>query len=197
VPRNVGIRGFAEELQRGIDEDKGWLALGDLIDAVASTAALRDSDATLRQKIADKFRERRFEELRKWGHVPDGDAASLARAEARAEAASTPDRIVPVASLGMRRWRTDFVEPLLAPPVGAKKKKSRASGSANGKSAAPKGRLARAVRVLTEDTDVSTLEERRALATIVHDSLPDCGVRMDHPVRKKLARFIAQPLSGS
>lgn len=181
-------------MQRGIDEDKGWLSLGDLIDAVANAAALRNADATLRQRVAEQYRERRTEELKRWGHTPgDGDDAGLARAEARAEAASAPDRIVPIASLGLRRWRTDFIEPLLASPVGAKKK-GKASG--NGSKNTPKGRLSRAVKALTESLDESTLEERRSLAIAVNDSLPDCGVRMDHPIRKKLAKFIAQTMPG-
>ncbi|KZV95600.1 hypothetical protein EXIGLDRAFT_467223 [Exidia glandulosa HHB12029] len=184
-------------VKRAVDEDRGWMRLGDIVDVVAASAAsARDaSDMTIRQKIAEKFRERRAEELRKWGYT-DG-AESLAQAEARAEAASSPDRIIPVSSLGMRRWRTDFLEPLLATPPALKgkgKRRGAAPDAPHKKNALPKSRLARAVRDITADTaDPGTLNERRQLALVVYDSLADVGVRIDHPLRKKLAKFIGTP----
>lgn len=186
-------------VKRAVDEDRGWMRLGDIVDVVAASAAsARDSDMTIRQKIADKFRERRTDELRKWGHT-DG-AESLARAEARAEAASAPDRIVPVSSLGMRRWRVEFLEPLLATPPALKGKGKRRGAAPDGpdrKNALPKGRLARAVRDLTADTaDPGTLEERQRLARVVYESLADVGLRLDHPLRKKLAKFVGTPAAN-
>lgn len=183
-------------VKRAVDEDRGWIRLGDIVDIVAeTTAAARaaDSDFAIRQKIADKFRERRADELRKWGYTDGAD--SLARAEARAEAASPLDRIVPVASLGLRRWRTDFLEPLMATPPALKgkgKRRGAAPDAPGGKNGLPKSRLARAVRDLTTlpEPDDGSLPDRQQIAQIVYDSLADTGVRLDHPLRKKLAKFL-------
>jgi hypothetical protein len=52
-------------------------------------------------------------ELKKWGYTGAGSASVLAKAEACAEAASTLDRVVPLSSLALRRFRTEFIKPLL------------------------------------------------------------------------------------
>ncbi|KAH7104183.1 hypothetical protein BKA62DRAFT_497118 [Auriculariales sp. MPI-PUGE-AT-0066] len=193
-------------VKRAVDEDRGWMRLGDVVDVVANAAAaLRESAASvngaeisLRAKIAEQFRARRNEELRKWGYIDGGPADAAAKAEARAEAASSPDRIVPVSSLGMRRWRTEVLEPLLATNAALKGKgKRRGGGPGKGGSSSadsnpiPKSRLARAVRDWTGDTGPTGLpdDERLRIARVVAESMADTGVKFDHPLRKKLAKF--------
>jgi len=195
-------------VKRAVDEDRGWMRLGDVVDVVASAAAaLRESAAgangaeiSLRAKIAEQFRNRRNEELVKWGYIEGGSAENAVKAEARAEAASAPDRIVPVSSLGLRRWRTDVLEPLLATNAALKGKGKRRGGGANkgggaGASAdanpLPKSRFARAARDWTSDSNSKVLpdEERRSIARTVAESMADSGIKYDHPLRKKLAKF--------
>ena len=61
------------------------------------------------KRIVEKMRDRRAAELRRWG-APEGGMA-----EACAEVASAPVHVVPVLSLvAYRRFRADFLEPLLA-----------------------------------------------------------------------------------
>jgi len=127
-------------VRRAVDEDKGWLRIGDIISAeLAESLAVspapapragagegrgrgrdgRDDgpgSADAHRRIAEKMHERRAAELRRWG-APDGATTQqLAVAEACAEAASAPERVVPVLSLAYRRFRTEVLEPLLAVP---------------------------------------------------------------------------------
>jgi hypothetical protein len=60
------------------------------------------------------MRERRAAELRRLGTSEGGMAEQLALAEVCAEATSAPQYVVPVLSLAYMRFRTDFLEPLLA-----------------------------------------------------------------------------------
>jgi hypothetical protein len=172
-------------VKRAVDEDRGWLRLGDVLDSVAV------ADDT-RVQISRKLRARRMEELKKWGYVDGGSAESMARAEACAEAASSLDRIVPVSSLAFRRFRTDFFEPLLAVPKlqGKGKARNRKALATNGEKAGPKGRLARAVKALLE-AECGDEEERILRAGELANALKTVGVRTDHPLRRKLDRYVA------
>lgn len=111
-------------------------------------------------------------ELKKWGYRHGG--ASVAPAEACAEAASLPDCVVPISSLAIRRFRTEFVEPLLAVPMTEEEFRGGSS----------KGRLARAVELQ------EGFEEGLDLAIELANSLRAMGVPPDHPLRKQLDEHI-------
>ncbi|OCH92671.1 hypothetical protein OBBRIDRAFT_790969 [Obba rivulosa] len=174
-------------VKRSIDEDRGWLRLSDVLDAVART--IQEDDT--REKIQKRLRERRTEELRKWGYDGSGDAMLLAQAEACAEAASPPDRIVPLASVAYRRFRLEVMEPLLAvPKLKGKGKKKRPPPNGDRTLNLPRGRLARAVKELLE-TKGGNEDERRRLAGELAIVLRTVGVKTDHPLRKKLDKFVS------
>jgi hypothetical protein len=162
-------------VKRAVDEDKGWLRLNDVIESVPKSITPDDTP----KKITTMLKERKVVELKTWGYVDGGSSDLLALAEACAEAASPPDRVIPVSSLAMRRFRTEFIEPLLAVPKVKKSKKPAGSG--------PRGRLARAAKALME----SKVEERSVLAADLARVLRSAGVRPDHPLRKRLDKFLA------
>ncbi|EIN13199.1 hypothetical protein PUNSTDRAFT_117087 [Punctularia strigosozonata HHB-11173 SS5] len=196
-------------VKRAADEDRGWLRLGDMLDAVV--ASVRRDDAS-RERIALLVKERRLEELQLWGY-PDGGGGSseeYAAAEACAEAASAPDRVVHIAAAGLRRFRTEVLEPLLAIPKAKKKKKKRkqpaqvggappADGEAGGSGAAvangarppgPRSRLARAVKEVLESEDVDD-SERRRLAEGLARMLKTSGIRPEHALRRKVEKYLS------
>ena len=182
-------------VKRAVDEDKGWLRLADVFDAVAKS--IQEDDT--REKIQKRLRERRVEELKKWGYREGGPADLMAQSEASAEAASSLDRVIPLSALGYRRFRVECVDPLLAVPKtrkGKKKKIPLGGGPVeNGNNVRapmmPKGRLARAVKELLEG-EGGDVEERRRLAGELAIVLRTVGIRVDHPLRKKLDRFAPQ-----
>ncbi|KAL0577518.1 hypothetical protein V5O48_004459 [Marasmius crinis-equi] len=188
-------------VKRAVDEDRGWLSIGDVFEHVAKSVKSTDT----REEIARKIKEKRVVELGKWGYVEGAEGegvVTLAEAEACAEAASPVDRIVHISSLAHRRFRTEFVEPLLAVPKTKKKKnkKGGGSGAASGGSSSsnlngsgppgPKGRLARAVKELLE-SEGGDEEERYKSAMQLAKMLKKVGVRPDHLLRKKLEKFVA------
>lgn len=174
-------------VKRAVDEDKGWLRLSDILDSVAKNITPNDS----REKISKMLRERRVAEWQKWGYEDGVLGESTSSAEACAEVASALDRIVPVSSLALRRFRTEFIEPLLAVPriKGKSKVKHKIPNGASGSSPGPKGRLARAVKELLESTGVDE-EEKLRLASELSKTLRAVGVRPDHALRKRLDKFI-------
>ncbi|KAN0100982.1 hypothetical protein V8E55_000966 [Tylopilus felleus] len=172
-------------VKRAVDEDRGWLTLSDIFDAVAKSIEEGDT----REKIAKKLKERKIEELKKWGYEENGSVENLALAEQRAEAASTLDRVVSLAPLALRRFRTEFIEALLAAPKMKGKKRRPGAAPIGDKSHLPKSRLARAVRELLEVQDMKP-EERLSLATDLAAMLCAVGVRNTHPLRKKLDKFL-------
>ncbi|KAI0782377.1 Cullin repeat-like-containing domain protein [Irpex lacteus] len=170
-------------VKRAVDEDKGWLRLADFYDAVAKS--LQENDA--RDVIQKRLKEKRVEELKKWGWYEGAPAEVLARTEACAEAASPPDRIVPLSSMALRRFRTEVIVPLLSIPVnkkGGKKKKPPAKGDKT----LPKGRLARAVKDLLEG-EAYDPDERVKTAGELALMLRTVGIRPDQPLRKKLDKY--------
>ncbi|KAF8665126.1 hypothetical protein AX16_000592 [Volvariella volvacea WC 439] len=174
-------------VKRAIDEDRGWLRLTDILESIAKTISLEDS----REKIAKKLKERKMEELKKWGYEEGGSSESMATAEACAEAASAPDRIVPVLSLAMRRLRTECIEPLLATPKVKGKPKGKHKIPKNDSSLPqPRSRLGRALKALQESDDIDELH-RRDLIVDLAKTLRLVGVRPDHVLRKKLDRLAA------
>ncbi|KAG6886867.1 hypothetical protein C0992_001945 [Termitomyces sp. T32_za158] len=175
-------------VKRAVDEDKGWLRLSDVLQTVAKTATPDDT----RQKISSRLKEKRMDELKRWGYEEGGSSELLAAAEASAEAASPPDRIVSVVSLAHRRFRTEFFEPLLAIPKmkGKPKVKHKVPGAPGPGKSRPKGRLARGVKDLLERKELDE-QNRLYLATSLANSLGAAGIRADHPLRRKLDKFVA------
>ncbi|KLO20398.1 hypothetical protein SCHPADRAFT_991774 [Schizopora paradoxa] len=106
----------------------------------SNSEALSTKSGNPREKIAMALRERRLTLLSQWGYKEDGDAESLARAEASAEAASPVDRVVPLVSMAHRRFREEVVKPLLAaagggpgPGGGSKPRAKRRKGGKGGR----------------------------------------------------------------
>ncbi|KAI0271613.1 hypothetical protein BC834DRAFT_818381 [Gloeopeniophorella convolvens] len=150
-------------VKRAVDEDRGWLRADDVAGELPGGGG-----AVAHARAAEKMRERRAAELRRWG------------AEACAEAGSAHGRVVPLLSLAHRRFRTEVLEPLLAVPRG---------GPRGGEGAGPRGRLARVVKALLEDGGgVGDARERDALACGVAEMLRRTGVRPDHPLRRRLEK---------
>ncbi|KAJ7254364.1 hypothetical protein B0H12DRAFT_1233401 [Mycena haematopus] len=154
-------------VKRAVDEDKGWLRLNDVLESVAKTITADDS----REKISERLKEKRTDELKN---------------------CQSPDRIVSVSSLAHRRFRTEVFDPLLAVPVVKGKKTKNKIPKAAGKSIPapiPKGRLARAVKELLESKGGDE-EERVRLIRDLAAGLRLVGVRPDHPLRKRLDKFL-------
>lgn len=165
-----------------VDEDKGWLRLTDLLDVVAKT--IKEGDT--REMILKRLKDRRMEELKTWGYVEGGSAELIAQAEASAEAASSLDRVVPISSLAMRRFRTEFIEPLLKVPkikvMGKKKRPSPMGGD--------QGRLARAVKALLEtEGRPGEVEKWRSVANLAI-MLKTIGISAHHPLRQTLDKLV-------
>jgi hypothetical protein len=176
-------------VKRSVDEDRGWFRLTDVLESIAITISATDTS----EKLSRILREKRLEELRKWGFEEGGSVELLAQAEACAEAGSPPDRVVPVSSLAYRRFRTEFVDPLLAVPK-INKAKAKAKNKKNVQTPAmigPKGRLARAVKELLESDNEGDREEREDLALELAKTLKMVGIRLEHPLRKRLDKFAA------
>ena len=175
-------------VKRAVDEDRGWLRLADIIETVTQNIFMDDS----REMISQRFKDRKLEELKKWGYSDNGSGDQAVFAEACAEAASSLDRVVPISSLALRRFRTEFIDPLLTTPKikgnsKAKHKIPKSVGPNPG--GRPKGRLARAVKELLE-SDCIEQEERLRLASGLAKVLQAVGVRHDHLLRKKLDNYV-------
>jgi hypothetical protein len=181
-------------VKRAVDEDRGWLRLSDVLESVAKTITADDT----REKISKRLREKRTDELKKWGYE-DGDSGELmALAEACAEASSPLDRVVPVSSLALRRFRTEFLEPLLAVPKikGKTKVKNKIPKASTGNvPIGPKGHLARSVKQLLEAREGNE-EERRRLATELSKTLRNAGIHSEHPLCRRLDKFIVSSVHG-
>ncbi|KAE9406165.1 hypothetical protein BT96DRAFT_963665 [Gymnopus androsaceus JB14] len=170
-------------IKRAVDEDKGWLTISDVLEHVAKTAKVTDT----REQLAKKLREKRTDELKKWATA----SGELADAEACAEAASPVDRIVHISALAHRRFRLEFIDPLLAVPKfkkGTKVKNKIPKSKGSGPPPGPKGRLARMVKELLESPNIGE-EDRVRQASELATMLRRCGIRPDHPLRKKLAKY--------
>ncbi|KAL0568682.1 hypothetical protein V5O48_013301, partial [Marasmius crinis-equi] len=185
--------------ERTLEEDRDWLSFGDTFEHVVKGFKLTDT----MEEIARKIKEKRIAELRKWGYVEGAEGegvVSLAEAKACAEAASPVDRIVRISSLAHRRFRTEFVEPLLAVPKGSRKKKNRKGGGTGTASASESGppgsngRLARVVKELLK-SEGGDEEERYQSAMQLAKMLKKVGV--DHPLRKNLEGFVASRKTSS
>ncbi|GBE78538.1 predicted protein [Sparassis crispa] len=172
-------------VKRAADEDRGWLRLSDVLDAVART--IQETDT--REQIQQRLRERRTQELKKWGYEDGAGPAALAQAEAYAEAASPPDRVVSLSALAYRRFRIEVIDPLLTVPKIKGKGKKKKPPSHGDKPPMPRGRLARAVKELLESKGGDG-EEKLRLSGELAICLRTVGVKVDHPLRKKLDKYI-------
>ncbi|KAH9046442.1 hypothetical protein EDB84DRAFT_665819 [Lactarius hengduanensis] len=177
-------------VRRAADEDRGWLRIGDIVSEVIESAAecRQGGGAVSHRRIAEKMRERRAAELRRWGAPDSATTEQLARAEARAEAASALDRVVPILSLAYRRFRTEVLEPLLVVPKAKAKGKKKGFTEDEKAAVGPKGRLARAVKELLESRG-GDVGERDKLASEMADMLTCTGIRPDHPLRRRLRKY--------
>ena len=196
-------------VRRAVDEDKGWLRFGDIVSSelAGRPAAREDSPGGgSHKRIAEKMRERRAAELRRWGAPEGATAEQLALAEACAEAASASEHVVPVLSLAYKRFRTEVLEPLLAVPNPKKrnqKKKNKGKQGGGGPATAaefgsvaeadeaaagPKGRLARSVKELLESKGGDE-EAQNRLASEMGEMLMRAGIRPDHPLRRRLRKY--------
>jgi len=194
-------------VRRAVDEDKGWLRFGDIVSSeLAERPGARENGPGSQKRIAEKMRERRAAELRRWGAPEGATAEQLVLAEACAEAASAPEHVVPVLSLAYRHFRTEVVEPLLAVPYPKKRKQKKKNkgeqdgdgpttaavigsvAEANEAATGPKGQLARSVKELLESKGGGE-EEQNRLASEMAEMLMRVGIRPDHPLRRRLRKY--------
>ncbi|TFK40919.1 hypothetical protein BDQ12DRAFT_720655 [Crucibulum laeve] len=175
-------------VKRAVDEDRGWLRLNDLLESVAKSVSTDDS----RERISERLREKRVTELKKWGYEEGQSSDLISQAEASAEAASPLDRVISISSLAHRRFRTEVIEPMLAIPKITQKSKAKhkVPKSTNSAASRPKGRLARAVKELLESSEMDEAERVR-LVFGLSKMLRVVGVRTEHPLRRKLDKFIS------
>lgn len=175
-------------VKRAVDEDKGWLTLGDMLDAVVRSI----QEGSAREEVLEKLKKKRMQEIQKWGYQDGGSPQQLAQAELCAEAASPLDRVVTLEALALRRFRTEFVEPLLAAPRMRKKRRAGAPPASKHKMGPPEGRLVRAVQQVLEVRGVDEVT-RRGLASDLDEMLRAIGVFNTHSLRKKL-KFLTRDL---
>jgi len=176
-------------VKHAIDEDRGWLRLVDALESLAKDPPKESSKET----ISKIMKEKKLQELKKWGYIEGGSQEKMALAEACAEAASPTDRVVPISSLAHRRFRTEVMEPLLISPKIKGKSKAKhkiPKIPARPNPALPRGRLARATKELLEGSSV-TEDERQNLASGLAKALQITGFRSDIPVRKTLDKYLA------
>lgn len=171
-------------VKRAVDEDKGWLTLNDMFHAVVRSI----QEGSGREEILEKLKKKRMQEIKKWGYRDGGSPQQLEQAELCAEAASPLDRVVTLEALALRRFRTEFVEPLMIPP---RMKKRRGVRPVTKHQMNPTdGRLVRAVQRVLEAQGVDEVT-RRGLASDLDEMLRAVGVHGTHSFRKKL-KFLAR-----
>ena len=86
-----------------VNDGQGWFDDNDRADVVA----------TISMGYLVEGKDRRKEELKKWGYKEGGPTELLAQAEAQVEVASAINHMVPLSSLLLQHFRTEFIEPLL------------------------------------------------------------------------------------
>lgn len=170
-------------VKRAVAKDIGWLHVNDVLESTTK------SD----DKISKELRERRFDKLKKWCYLDGASSDLITWAKACAEAASLPDRVVPISSLALRRFRIEFFEPLLTVPKLAKKTKPKnrlTKLSTGSRPSGPKGRLARAVEQLLESSGGDEEERTRHISQL-SAALESVGIRSDNLLRRELDQFVA------
>ena len=172
-------------VKRAIDNDRGWLRLGDMLDTVAESI----QKGHTREQITQRLKKKRADELKRWGYEVGGPAEKLAEAELCAEAASSLDCVVSLEALALRRFRTEFVEPLLAAPRMKRNRRRPGASTTDGhKDNLSKCRLGRilekSLRVYSGDSELKQWGDLAMMLRIV-------GIQHTHPMRKKLDKFLA------
>ena len=167
-------------VDRAINQDRGWLTLGDMLDTVTKSIEKGHTPVQIAQRLVEK----RMDERYKVGGPPE----KLAEAELCAEAASSLDRIVPLEALALHRFRTEFLESLLAAPKTKRIRRRPGASTTNGpKDNLTRCRLTRALEELPKiHSDDSELEQWYDLATM----LCTVGVQRTHPMQKQLDKFL-------
>ncbi|CCO32363.1 hypothetical protein RSOLAG1IB_10206 [Rhizoctonia solani AG-1 IB] len=158
-------------VKRMVAAGHGWLDTAPretINQLVRSPPIRRPSERELEERIANEIKTRRLVELKKWGYTQGSNTARSreieAMAEACAEAASPPDKIVPVVSLALRQWRIQVLEPLGAD-----------------------SRLSKTVLALVRRPVSDKIPEK------MQRMLKSCGVRGVDPARKTLKRYLQSP----
>ncbi|KAI5991434.1 hypothetical protein EDD15DRAFT_1080247 [Pisolithus albus] len=172
-------------VKRAVDEDKGWLTLSDMFHAVVKSI----QEGSGREEILEKLKKKRMQELEKWGYRDGGSPEQLAQAELCAEAASPLDRVVTLEALALRRFRTEFLEPLMIAPR-MKKRRAGVRHVTKHQMNPTEGRLVRAVQRVLEAQEVDEVT-RRGLASDLDEMLRAVGLHGTHSFRKKL-KFLAR-----
>jgi hypothetical protein len=159
-----------------VNDGKGWFIFDD--DAIGAVV-MGDKENDSWTKVSGRAEDRMTVELKKWGYTGGSSASVLAKAEACAEAASNLDRVVPLSSLALRRFRTDFIEPLLQASDIIHK------GTVHNPSATTQaGRLVRVMKELSRTKGVEVNENRRLVAELAI-ILKTVGVQHKQLLRKK------------
>ncbi|KAI6045205.1 hypothetical protein EDC04DRAFT_2639093 [Pisolithus marmoratus] len=161
-------------VKRAVDEDKGWLTLGDMLDAVVRSI----QEGSAREEVLEKLKKKR--------------TAAACAGRIMCRGSKSLDRVVTLEALALRRFRTEFVEPLLAAPRMRKKRRAGAPPAGKHKMDAPEGRLVRAVQKVLEVRGVDEVT-RRGLASDLDEMLRAIGVFNTHSLRKKL-KFLTRDL---
>ncbi|CAE6352896.1 unnamed protein product [Rhizoctonia solani] len=158
-------------IRRMVAAGQGWLDTAPretINQLVRSPPIRRPSERELEERIANEIKFRRLAELKKWGYVQGSNTARSREielmAEACAEAASPPDKIVPIVSLALRQWRIQVLEPLGAD-----------------------SRLSTTVLMLVRRPTKDKIPEK------MQRMLKSCGVRGVDPARKTLKRYLQLP----
>lgn len=94
-------------ITRAVDEGMGWVSMQDVFKDKKPPSKKTKRDAEL-------LEAKKKEQLKQWWGFVGGTPEQRRVAEACAEAGSSIDRIIPVASLANRCWRVEVVEPFLS-----------------------------------------------------------------------------------
>ncbi|KZP15240.1 hypothetical protein FIBSPDRAFT_750634 [Athelia psychrophila] len=116
-------------------------------------------------------------QLKQWGFREGSTKGETDIAEARAEAGTSPNQIVKVGSIALRRFRSMFIEPLLGVDEGGKQE-----GEGGIQSTGAQGKLASAIEKALEAGGAGLQDEVNKLADIFRR----IGMRPDNPWVLKL-----------
>lgn len=162
-------------VEPAVGAGKGWLRSDNVLHHGAPPKDMKEW-AMLGNTEMNRM-ERGLAELRAWGYDDGGSAELMSEAESCAESASANDQVVPVCSLALRRFRTEFLDPLLSAPEPL---------TQGGET---KGRLPRAVKELLERTPGGE-EEKGRIAAELAGMMKSVGVRGNQYLRERLEGYV-------
>ncbi|KAF5356158.1 hypothetical protein D9756_003982 [Leucocoprinus leucothites] len=180
-------------VRRALDEEKGWINLSDALEIARQNRTSPDSTSGSDQRTIAQIKfDSKISELKKWGYKEGELKESAPAAEARAEAASSLDRIVPVLSLARRRFRIEVLEPLLVYPKYNNKArlKNRVKPPTGPPPYRSKGRLARGVQNYHDSYPIS---DSRQVLSMLDLTLSTTGIRPETHLRKRLHHLLTAP----